>query len=191
MIKAVVFDCFGVLSSDGWLPFRDSYFGNKPLLLERAKALNKSVDGGLTSYVDFIKQVALMAKIPVSDARQQIENNVSNTKLFNYILSDLKPDYKIGMLSNAAENWLSELFTPEQVAMFDAVGLSYEIGAIKPAPITYHTIAERLGAKTSECLLVDDQEKFCLGAEVVGMQALLYTSFEQFKKDIPSVLAHN
>lgn len=38
---------------------------------------------------------------------------------------DLKPDYKIGFLSNAGANWLDELFIWQQA--FDEVVLSYQV----------------------------------------------------------------
>ena len=132
MIKAIVFDCFGVLASDGWLPYRKLHFSKNPILLEEAIALNKNVDAGISKYDDFIKQVAEMAGVSEEAARADIENNIPNEELFDYIKSDLKPRYKIGMLSNAAENWLDEMFTNEQVELFDATALSYEIGFIKP-----------------------------------------------------------
>jgi hypothetical protein len=62
MIKAVVFDCFGVLASDGWLPFREKYFGNDPQLFRKATELNKRTDSGLLSYDEFIEAIARLAK---------------------------------------------------------------------------------------------------------------------------------
>jgi HAD superfamily hydrolase (TIGR01509 family) len=188
MIKAVVFDCFGVLVTDGWLPFRDKYFGHDGDLFAQAVALNKSTDSGLIGYSDFIAQVAQLADLTEKETRKEIENNVPDAELFEFIERKLKPKYKIGLLSNAAENWLSELFTPEQVSLFDAVGLSYEIGSVKPAPITYTTIAERLGVDVSECVFVDDHVHYCEGAEVVGMQAVPYTDSKSFIEAVSSLL---
>src|SRR5690348_2888052 len=61
MIKAIVFDCFGVLTSDGWLPFKKKYFGHDSALTEEATSLNKQVDAGLISYDDFVPAVAKLA----------------------------------------------------------------------------------------------------------------------------------
>src|SRR5665213_617468 len=158
MLKAIIFDCFGVLTaSDGWLPFRDHYLSNDADLLGQGNSLNKQADAGLITYDDFIKGVAKLAGVPEEQARITIDDNVTNDALFRYI-ARLKPRYKIGMLSNAAANWLDELFTPAQVALFDATMLSYESGFIKPQPRAYEIIAERLGVTTRECLFIDDQE---------------------------------
>lgn len=174
-IKAIIFDCFGVLATDGWLPFRDHYFGANPELYERAVASNKRVDAGLHSYDDFIKEVASMAGVTPHDARETIEDNVPNLQLLTYIKDKLKSHYKLGFLSNAGANWLDGIFEPWQVKLFDEILLSYQIGAIKPDPIMYETIAARLGVVPEECIFIDDQPRYCDGAEAVGMRAILYT----------------
>ena len=188
MIKAIIFDCFGVLASDGWLPFRELHFSKDPILLAKAITLNKNVDAGISKYDDFVKQVADLAGISELDARKDIENNIPNEELFYYIKDELKPSYKIGMLSNAGENWLDEIFTLEQVELFDTTALSYEIGSIKPDLITYQTVAKRLGIETSECVFIDDQLKYCEGAVKAGMQVINYINFAQMKSDLDHLL---
>ncbi len=188
MIKAIVFDCFGVLASDGWLPFRDSHFSSDPDKFDKVIAINKDVDAGIIKYDDFIAQVADLAGVSDSDARKDIENNIPDAELFEYINSNLKPSYKIGMLSNAADDWLDEIFTPDQVELFDAVALSFEIGAIKPDERAYQTITSRLGVDISECIFIDDQPKYCEGAVKAGMQAVLYKNVEQMKPLLSKLL---
>ena len=184
MIKAIVFDCFGVLTAgDGWLSFKTQYFNHDTTLLEEAVSLNKQADAGFITYDDFIEKVARLAGVPQEQARMIIDNNTPNEPLFAYV-AELKPRYKIGMLSNAAANWLSELFSPEQVALFDATLLSYEAGFIKPQPEIYELMAERLGMEASECLLIDDQERYATGAKEVGMTAIWYRDFGQMKQEL-------
>jgi len=189
MIKAIIFDCFGVLAGDGWLPFKREHFGHNPELFEQAGDLNKQVDAGLADYDEFIAKVAKLAHVPEQEARTQIEDNPPHRQLFAYIATELKPSYKIGMLSNAGANWLSELFSAEQIALFDAFALSYETGVVKPEPRAYHIIAERLGIKPDECVLVDDQARYCVAARDAGMQAIEFKSFEQLRADLEKILA--
>ena len=188
MIKAIIFDCFGVLASDGWLPFRERYFGNTPRLLEQAISFNKAVDAGISTYDEFISQIATLAGISREQVRDEIENNIPDETLFAYISQDLKPHYKIGMLSNVADDWLDEIFTREQVQLFDAIALSYEIGSIKPELASYKTIAARLGVDASECIFIDDQPKYCEGAVEAGMQAIHYTSLPQLTHALTRIL---
>ena len=190
MIRAIIFDCFGVLSTDGWLPFKAKYFGHDPLLLQQATDLNKQSDSGLIDYADYLSKIARLAKLSVEQVAGQIENNVANVDLFDYIMK-LKPDYKIGMLSNAANNWLTRLFSDEQLKLFDAIALSYETGFIKPQTGAYKITAERLGVKVNECVLVDDQERYCAGARDLGMSAVCYRGVGQTKDELDKLLSYN
>ncbi|MEO6513250.1 MAG: HAD-IA family hydrolase [Candidatus Saccharimonadales bacterium] len=188
MIRAVIFDCFGVLTTDGWLPFKRKYFSDNAKLEAEATDLNKQVDAGLASYEEFISSIAQLAQVPRREAHKAIEDNVADEELFEYIARDLKPNYKLGLLSNAGANWLDKLFTEAQVKLFDAVSLSYQTGFVKPDLRAYQMIADQLGVDPQECIFIDDQERYCSAAREVGMQALVYTSFKQLQADLSPLL---
>jgi putative hydrolase of the HAD superfamily len=191
MIRAIIFDCFGVLASDGWLPFKEKYFGGNKELYEKVTKLNQDIDGGLSSFDNFIRKVSELAGISEGSARGQIENNIPDEKLFEYISKELRPKYKLGMLSNAAANWLDVIFLPEQVKLFDAIALSYDIGVIKPNKEAYQIISDRLNTPINECLFIDDQERYCEGALLAGMKAIHYTSCSQLKEEVKKYLDTN
>ena len=187
MIRAVVFDCFGVLASDGWLPYKARYFGDSPELMERATELNRQVDAGILGFDDFMRSMADMAGLSEADARQQIENNIPDEEVFA-LIARLKPRYKIGLLSNAGDNWLNDIFTPGQVAQFDAVALSYDMGHSKPEFVAYQTIARRLGVLPEECIFIDDQPRYVAGAEEAGMRGVLYTNAEHLQAELAKLV---
>jgi FMN phosphatase YigB (HAD superfamily) len=188
MIKAIVFDCFGVLATDGWLPFRSQHFKDNKELYTKADGLNKDMNTGSISYQSFVNQVAKLAGVTEKFLDSQIDSNVANVELLDFIKKELKPKYKLGILSNAGVNWLDVIFTKDQLSIFDALALSYEMGAIKPDLITYQTVADRLGVDPTECIFVDDQEKHCIGAIQAGMKAVIYIDFKQTKSELQSLL---
>lgn len=188
MIKAIIFDCFGVLTSDGWLPFAEKYFGANPELKQQAHDLNRQVDSGLLDYDGFVSQIAALAHVNKDEAYKAIENNVANQPLFTYV-AQLKRSYKIGLLSNAGANWLDELFTPEQVALFDATALSYEMGVTKPHPRAYHAICDRLGVEPAEAVFIDDIERYVTGAKDIGMYGVWFKNNQQLQQDLGHLLA--
>lgn len=190
MIKAIIFDCFGVLAADGWSPFKRQYLADSEKALAVAK-IGKAVDEGERSYEDMITETAHIAGVTEQVVRVAVEHKVPNEELFTYIASTLKPQYKIGLLSNASYNVLKHLFTPEQVKVFDATALSYEIGLVKPNIDMFHAIAGRLGVAVEECVLVDDQARHCAGALAIGMQAIEYTSVEQCRAELQKILTEN
>ncbi|HEX8182983.1 MAG TPA: HAD-IA family hydrolase [Candidatus Saccharimonadales bacterium] len=191
MIQAVIFDCFGVLTSDAWLPFKRRYFGHDPNLEQQATDLNKQVDAGLADYDDFINGIAELAGMQPTQARAEIANNVANEALFEYMAQFLKPQYKIGLLSNAGANWLDELFGEKQAGLFDAVQLSCDTGFVKPDARAYHGVADALGVAPEACIFIDDQERYCTGARDVGMQAVVYHEFEQCRDELEGLLGRS
>jgi len=174
MIKAVIFDCFGVLAHDGWLPFRMAHFAHDKQKFDEASDMNKQSNAGFIDYAEFLKQVAALAMISPEQARREIEDNPADASLFRYMRETLKPQYKIGMLSNASDYHLDDIFTSEQVTLFDEVVLSYEVGAVKPSPVMYQTIANRLGVLPEECIFIDDQALYAEAARQFGMHGIQF-----------------
>jgi len=174
MIKAVVFDCFGVLAHDGWLPFRTVHFADDEQKFIEATDLNKRSNAGMIEYGDFLRQIGELAGMTAVEARREIEDNPADANLFSYIRETLKPRYKIGLLSNASDYHLDDIFTVEQVGLFDEIVLSYQVGAIKPDAAMYEAIATKLDVLPEECLFIDDQPRFVDAAQRVGMQAFVF-----------------
>ncbi len=188
MITAIVFDCFGVLVSDGWLPFKARHFAGRPEAMAEATHLNRLVDAGQISYALFVQKVADLAGVPVAEAHQAIGQNAPDEALWNYIQADLKPHYRLGMLSNVGSSLVAQLLTSQQLELFDALALSYETGWIKPEPQAYEEIARRLRVPVAECVLVDDQPAYCKGAQAVGMAALQFKDLKTLQADLAGLL---
>jgi HAD superfamily hydrolase (TIGR01509 family) len=185
----VIYDCFGVLVSESWIAFKHRYFGDDADRAREATDLMQQADAGLLPQAEFIRQVAKLSGISEQQVRAELDGNLPNEALFAYIRNELKPQYKIGMLSNAGANWLHELFNEDQLSVFDAITLSYETGVTKPSTEAYEVIAAKLGVNPYEAIFVDDQERHCAGARDAGMPALLFTGFEQFRTDLEEILA--
>ena len=187
MISAIIFDCFGVLTTDAWLPFKVKYFSTNPAQFDRASELNQQSDAGLISYEMFLDEVGKMAGMSGNAVQQAISDNVPNEELFDYV-RELKQAYKIGLLSNASGDWLSDLFTKEQLGLFDATALSYDTRQTKPQLEAYETIAERLGEAVDSCVFIDDQERFVTGAREAGMKGVWYKDLPQLKSELAVLL---
>ncbi len=188
MIKAVIFDCFGVLTNDGWLAFKDQYLSRDDALQQEAVELNKRADARLISQDQFEEALAELAEVSIDEVRRVVDIHTPNNELFDFIAGELKPHYKIGLLSNVAADYTSELFAPEQNALFDAKTFSFELGVVKPHPAMYETIAAKLEVLPEECVFVDDREVFTTGAKEVGMHAVWFRSNDQLRADLRAFL---
>ncbi len=175
MIQAIVFDCFGVLAEDGWLPFKKQYIGEDSTLAQEIADLGKQNEHGFIDNDAHTQQVSQRLGVTQETYLRAVGRQVPNQELFSYIQQELKPHYKIGLLSNANYDVLSDLFTVDQAALLDASALSYECRLIKPDPHMYHLIAERLGVAPEACVYIDDVERYCTAAQDVGMQTIVHT----------------
>ena len=190
MIKAIIFDCFGVLTTDAWLPFKNEHFKGNTEHFDRAGVLNQQSDAGLIGYDDFLREIGYMAGMTGQQVEAAISNNVPNHDLFNYI-RELKPEYKIGLLSNASGDWLGQLFAPAELEVFDATALSYDTKRTKPAAEAYQIIADRLGEAVEDCVFIDDQDRFVTGAQDAGMRAIWFKGNDQLRQDLQELLTNS
>jgi HAD superfamily hydrolase (TIGR01509 family) len=187
MVQAIIFDCFGVLATEAWAPFRDEYFGTDATKLQEANSLLRQFTTGRMTDITFRKSIAQLSGLTPEEVGRRVYANVPNVQLFDY-MQTFDPAIKIAMLSNAGKNRLSQIFTTAQLALFDVCALSSEIGYAKPDVQAYNHVVQLLGVQPEECVFVDDQPRFLDGAEAVGLRPVLYSDFSQFRNDLETLL---
>lgn len=187
-VKAIIFDCFGVLVEDSINRFYSTYLSDKAEVVEQIKALDHLSTEGKITFDELLNRISELTGIKVHEVKAILELNPNNDKLLRYIETDLKPNYKIGFLSNAADDWLDDLFSKEDQQLFDDFVLSYQHGIRKPDPEIFKLSAKNLGVEIDECLFIDDVVEYCEGAIVIGMHAIQYKEFAQLKRDLLKVL---
>lgn len=186
MIRAIIFDCFGVLTGDIWKEF---VLGLPEEQQEPARELNRAHDRMAISLQEFSQAIYELTGHEPQVIESLISSDmVKNTNLLEYI-AHLKKDYKIGLLSNVGSNWIRESFLSQQEQqLFDDFVLSYEVRLIKPDREIYKLAASRLKVSPSECIFIDDGLQNCEGAKSTGMGAVLYKDFRQFTSDLEALL---
>lgn len=192
MIRAIIFDCFGVLVTDALKVIRDDLFLRDPDRALQVDQLVRAANLGLIDSKDSNTQVAAILGITYEQYRRKIdEGEARNVRLFDYIF-ELKNTYKTAMLSNISLPSLQKRFTEEELrTYFDTTVTSGEIGFAKPSPEIYEITADRLGVRCDECVFTDDREVFVEAAKAVGMHGIVYASFTQFQKELRELLARN
>lgn len=187
MVKAIIFDCFGVLATDIWLAFCDSL--PQGVNIEEVRALNKAFDRGIISEAEFTKSIQdLTGKKPPLLTHLESGQMAKNDALIDLIRS-LKPDFKTAILSNISSDWITrEFLTAEERSLFDTFVLSYEVGMIKPEPRMYALACERLQVAPHEALMVDDRLMFVDGAREAGLSGIVYEDLHSFKKELNDLL---
>jgi FMN phosphatase YigB (HAD superfamily) len=190
MIKAIIFDCFGVIANDVWLAFLQTLPADADL--EEAAALNRAYDAGIISSSEFeAGMIDAVGKLPLLLENAKPGEMVKNTELLDLIRT-LKPDYKMGILSNIYSDWMRTTFlTADEQALFDDMVFSYEVGMLKPDPEMFALACSRLGVEPETAIMVDDREHNVLAAQKAGMQGILFQTVATFKEDLDVLLNSN
>jgi putative hydrolase of the HAD superfamily len=79
---------------------------------------------------------------------------------------------KIAIVSNCDENTRDLLVELGVAALADALVLSNEVGAVKPAAEIYQYALDKLGVTAESALFVDNNATFCAGAAALGIRAV-------------------
>ena len=111
-----------------------------------------------------------------------------NRPLLDYIRVEIKPKYKIGIISNALGDILYEILLEEDLKLFDDIVISHRVGVAKPESAIYYFALKNLGVRADETVFIDDIEDFCEAARAVGIRAIHYQDFQQMKTDLESLL---
>lgn len=186
MIKSIIFDCFGVLTEDGWLAFLHKYSTDENS--EQLRYLNHQADMGLIKYESFLEQICEITGAEKAEAHETItKTHHPNLPLFEYIKELKKDGYILGVISNAGSE-LTDYLADQYVDIFDVITLSYQVNAVKPQPKIYLAHLSKLGLKPEETVFIDDRDYNCEGARAVGMKSILYSDLEVLKRDLEQYL---
>jgi HAD superfamily hydrolase (TIGR01509 family) len=79
---------------------------------------------------------------------------------------------KIAIVSNCSEHTRDLLESNGVAALADAMALSCEVGAFKPAAEIYTCALDQLGVPARRAVFVDDQPSFCAAAAALGITAV-------------------
>lgn len=190
MIRALIFDCFGVIITDA-LSVICSDVGLDDAARQQAVADTvNAMNRGLMALSDGQELLANLLGISTEDLMRRIAGGeTKDTALLDFI-AGLRKKYKTAMLSNVGSrrNLNARFAEGELERCFDTTVASGDIGFAKPEARAYEYTAGLLGVRLEECLFIDDRTDYCQGARAVGMTAVLYRNFTQLQRDIRPLL---
>jgi epoxide hydrolase-like predicted phosphatase len=199
-IKAVIFDLGGVLVRTEFPEVRhqlERRHGFEPGHVERTIWASEDwelAQLGDLSYEEYWKRVGAMLGLAspreTADFRREYFSADRVDQELVQLIEELRPRYKIGLLSNAPDKLDTWLENDWGIAhLFDAVVYSGKVGMVKPDPRIYQLILERLEVQPAEALFVDDYPRNIDAALALGMAAVRFTSTEALKSDLHRYLA--
>jgi putative hydrolase of the HAD superfamily len=140
--------------------------------------LHQAYDTGRIQTPAFIERVRSVWKLSCDDEQFAMAFSdifTPNPEVCS-LLPRLRGRTRLVLLSNTNDlhaRHFQRTFAAE-LAPFDRLVLSHEIGAMKPDPQAFGRCCELAGSPAGECLLIDDMERNVAAARDCGWQALHY-----------------
>jgi putative hydrolase of the HAD superfamily len=185
VIKAVIFDFFGVICSDEyWQKIKQD-----KNLKDQFEDLSESMNLGEIAWADFVSQLAGKLGQDLKTVNALFQERKLNPGLINYI-HFLHEKYKTAILSNASQGQIKGILDGTKTEdAFDAIVVSADLRVIKPDRRIFEYVLKQLVVGATEAIFIDDIERYCKAAEGLGIRAIHYKNFEQMKKELEKLLA--
>lgn len=184
MIKAVIFDFFGVICSDGYwnLVKRDR---NAPSDFSR---LADGVNLGDISWKEFLTRIAQRTGESPERVSEAYQAEKIDMRVMD-LVDQLHKSYKTAIITNAHYDFFEPMVKRTKLdKFFDHIAVSSELGVIKPDQRIFELTLLELGVKPSEAVFIDDIQRYCEAAQRLGMQAIWYQDFPQMKTELETLL---
>ena len=182
--KAIIFDFYGVVSSEVGIVWLKSKFGD-----EKAKEIEKRY-GPIADKEEITEEELFeaMGKLAQEDPKEVrkawLKLAVINRGVIE-LIKKLKPSYKIILLSNATRPFFEQLMEENNLKkLFDDIVVSFEIKAIKPEPKIYRIALERSGLSPEETIFIDDREENIKASEALGIKSILFIDTESLEIEL-------
>ncbi|HXX65149.1 MAG TPA: HAD family phosphatase [Bacteroidota bacterium] len=193
-VEAVVFD-FGRVVCDfdlGLFIRRAAPYSRKTAaelqeLMRHSVSLAARYESGKISTEAFYREICRAAELEMG----QEQFVKAYTDIFTPIpttfdlLRRLKGRYRLALLSNTSElHYKYGIRTVDVFPLFEAVTLSFEVGAMKPDKKIYDDVLRKLALPASACVYIDDIGEYVQAGRALGFTAIQYTSPEQLMRDL-------
>jgi putative hydrolase of the HAD superfamily len=195
-VKAVIFDFGGVLCfhpTKEQIARASAECAMEPREFVAALWKNRLVyDGGLDPY-EYWRGVAEIAGRKFDDAliARMIEYEIDfwstlDERMLAWVGALRADGFKTAILSNLPRPLGARLRQRDGfLERFDHITFSFELGVVKPQREIYDDVVRGVGVAAGDALFIDDRPENIEGAHAAGLQAELYSTWENFG-DVPA-----
>jgi HAD superfamily hydrolase (TIGR01509 family) len=189
VIKAVVFDFFGVFTVDLFDNFLDRSMPGWRVKEAFFYGLSRQVDTGAISLGQFYEKVHDATGVDARQVGPMVRDGFAlNKGLVDYIRAEIKPKYKVGLLSNSSFEFIEPILDDYKLKdLFDAVTVSSVVGHAKPDREIYEAAAKKLQVEFDQMVFIDDREPYAAAAANLGIHAIVYRNLDQLKRSLAEI----
>lgn len=183
MIKAILFDFDGVLTTDasGSLSIYNYICKKTGLDMEKFENVyykyNDDLLYGKISHEDIWEKLCkeLNYKIDINILHESFINTPIDSQMMAFIAELKKQNYKIGMVTDNKKDRIDDIVKYyDWNKIFDCITISAEIGSGKDHDETFKKTIECLNVNADECVFIDNQEKNLIIPKRMGMKVIYF-----------------
>ncbi len=188
-IKAIIFDYGGVIGDDPYWTWLGKNIENLDEKREYFHKISLAVDACEISTEEFVRGIAVKAGMPDEKVEREIRELLKVYPEVKSLLAELKPKYKIALLSNFIFDWLDPVLRSNDLyQFFDVPIISTTVRMRKPDPEIYKLTLSKLGIDPGESIFIDDRPKNLETAEKLGMKTILFSSPQELRGQLLELL---
>jgi putative hydrolase of the HAD superfamily len=157
---------------------RDRIYGSR---------LHSRYERGEIPSMEFHREVVrrIGVDIPVEELADSFSDIFTPLESTHGLIRTLKGKYRLGLLSNTNEwHFLRHIRKVPVFPLFDAVTLSFEVGALKPEPEIYLDSLRKLSLPPESCVFIDDIGRYAEGAAALGIRGIRYTGPAELLREL-------
>lgn len=176
--KTVIFDFFGVISSEIALFWFEKYFKKEEIVSIKEKYV-RPADIGAVTEKELFDTLASLIDSTQESVREEWFSYVKIDRSMVSLISSIRNRFKIVLGSNAPLGFLSQILKENDLEkLFDTIIISSEIGAAKPDPLFFEKTFEILKESPNNLLFFDDNLANVKAAQKLGIEAQLFKNIE-------------
>lgn len=180
MIKAIFFDCFGVLMLDSCSSLSELFSEHRPELDD----ITKMADRGMIGRSEQITKYSELVGWSPEQVEQYLEREHQLNQPLVDLMEALEPCYHLGMISNIGRGWFDSMVPSKVRDMLEQTVLSGEVGVVKPYPEIFELFCSKANVEPSQCVFIDDLISNVEGAKAAGMSAIWYKEVGSLKQEL-------
>jgi len=157
---------------------RDRIYGSR---------LHSRYERGEISSERFYREISRLtgARVSAEEFAEGFSDIFTPLESTHGLIRALKGTYRLGLLSNTNEwHFLRHIRKVPVFPLFDAVTLSFEVGALKPEPEIYLDALRKLSLPPEACVFIDDIGKYAEGAAALGIRGIRYTGHAELLREL-------
>lgn len=175
MIKAAIFDFYGVICADAYTSWQNTMFDSNDPIRVQFIALANENDLGQIPLSEFYRRAALLAGVETDQAITGMGSAMKIDLRVMELIDKLRLNgVKTAILSNSPVSLYDTIANFGIRQKFDAVLCSGEVGFTKPGQAIFDELMKRLKVSPDEAVFIDDRQNNTDAAQQIGINSILF-----------------